>query len=67
MGGFNSRVNPERLGWYLTMFVYHFVDSDLRVIFRKRKSNRTREIDFEIEDETSHAHYLGSISCLFSV
>ena len=40
MGGFNSRVNPERLGWYLTMFVYHFVDS--KGYFSKKKEQQNK-------------------------
>ena len=40
------------------MFVYYFVDPDLRVeiIFRKERTAESEGIDFEIEDIDTSAH-----------
>ena len=41
------------------MFVYHFIDPDLRVeiIFRKKTTAENGEIDFEIVDIGTSAHW----------
>ena len=42
-----------------SMFVYHFVDPDLRVeiIFRKERTAENRGIDFEIVDIDTSVHW----------
>ena len=42
-----------------SMFVWHFVDPNLRVeiIFRKESTAEHREIDFEIVDINTSAHW----------
>ena len=46
------------------MFVYYFVDPDLRAetIFRKDRTAESREIDFDIVDIGTSAHWYKSIS-----
>ena len=46
------------------MFVYYFVDPDLRVeiIFRKEGTTESGDIDFEIVDIGISAHWYYSIS-----
>ena len=47
-----------------SMFVYYFVDPDLRVeiIFRKEGTTESGDIDFEIVDIGISAHWYYSIS-----
>ena len=42
-----------------SMFLYYFVDPDLKVeiIFRKERTAESEGIDFEIEDTGTSAHW----------
>ena len=42
-----------------SMFMYHFVNPDLRVeiIFRKERTTENRGTDFEIKDIDTFAHW----------
>ena len=48
-----------------SMFLYHFVDPDLilvEIIFRKDRTPENEEIDFEIVDIDTSAHWYQSVN-----